>query len=519
VTFFMCSQLKADYPIPFPRSYWVIPGVFLAGEFPGSKAAGKARQKLKRLYDAGIRHVINLMEPDEIDHDGNPFDSYKNDLTEIAEKQDDIISFSRYPIKDLHIPDSDQMTAILDAIDAAIEAHQPVYVHCWGGIGRTGTVVGCFLIRHGLATSRNVLDVIHGLRKNDPKNYRTSPETSVQVKFVASWQKHDAARHIRLDRYLGCLAGLAAGDAVGTTLEFKLPGSFSPIDDMIGGGPFGLKPGQWTDDTSMALCLADSLIQCNGFDAADQMKRYCRWRDQGYLSSIGECFDIGGTVSSALSRFQETGDPFAGSTHERSAGNGSIMRLAPVPLFYGGHPETAIQMSAESSKTTHGARTCIDACRYLSGLIIGALTGESRETLLGPRYAPVKNLWGADPLCPEIDEIARGSFKTKNPPEIKGTGYVVQSLEAALWAFYHSSCFEDGCLMAVNLGDDADTTGAVYGQLAGAFYGFKSIPPKWRDMIAHKDMIADFAVKLWLSTNAENRFLSENKAASGSMHS
>jgi len=140
----------------------------------------------------------------------------------------------------------------------------------------------------------------------------------------------------------------------------------------------------------------------------------------------------------------------------------------------------------------------------LSGLIIGALNGESMETILGPRYEPVKNLWADDPLCPEIDEIARGSFKTKNPPEIKGTGYVVQSLEAALWAFYHSSCFKDGCLMAANLGDDADTTGAVYGQLAGAFYGFKSIPAKWRDTIAYKDMIADFAVKLWLSANAEN---------------
>ena len=209
----MCSgELSSDYPIPFPRSYWVIPGVFLAGEFPGAKDPGEARQKLERLYDAGIRHVINLMEPDEVDHDGNPFDSYKHALTEIAGKQDGRISFSRYPIEDLHIPDADQMTAILDAIDTAIDAHQPVYVHCWGGIGRTGTVVGCFLIRHGLATGRNVLDMIHGLRKNDPKIYRASPETSAQVKFVASWHKHDAARLIRLDRYFGCLPVFGRAD-------------------------------------------------------------------------------------------------------------------------------------------------------------------------------------------------------------------------------------------------------------------------------------------------------------------
>ena len=136
-----------------------------------------------------------------------------------------------------------------------------------------------------------------------------------------------------LDRFRGALLGLAAADAVGTTLEFRPPGSFAPIADMVGGGPFNLLPGQWTDDTSMALCLAASLVERDGFDAADQMARYVRWRDEGYMSSNGRCFDIGGTVSAALHRFEQTGEPFAGSTDPRSAGNGSIMRLAPVPLF------------------------------------------------------------------------------------------------------------------------------------------------------------------------------------------
>lgn len=303
------------------------------------------------------------------------------------------------------------------------------------------------------------------------------------------------------DRYRGAMLGLAAGDAVGTTLEFKPPGSFEPITDMVGGGPFGLAPGQWTDDTSMALCLAESLIERQGFDPADQMSRYVRWWRQGHLSSTGTCFDIGGTVSSALVRFEASGEPFSGSTDPRSAGNGSIMRLAPVPLFYAQDPEQAILMSAESSRTTHGAQTAVDACRYLGGLIVGAVQGATKEDLLSVRYAPVMDYWLVHPLCSEIDTIAAGSFKDRGPPDIKGTGYVVQSLEAALWAFYHGSSFEEGCLLAVNLGDDADTTGAVYGQLAGAFYGVDGIPAGWREQLAMHGTILDFADRLYALAN------------------
>jgi len=298
------------------------------------------------------------------------------------------------------------------------------------------------------------------------------------------------------ERYRGSLLGLAVGDAVGTTLEFSPVGSFTPLDDMVGGGPFRLNPGEWTDDTSMALCLAASLVEQKGFDARDQMERYLRWRDEGYMSSNGECFDIGNTVSSALRQFEANGSPFAGSTDPRTAGNGSIMRLAPVPLFYAHNPCEAIEKSAESSRTTHRAQAAVDACRYLGALIVGALHGHSKEELLSPYYSPVPDYWKQYPLIIEIDEIAAGSFKHRNPPEIRGTGYVVQSLEAALWAFYHSNSFREGCLLAVNLGDDADTTGAVYGQLAGAFYGEQGIPQAWRSCLAQRHLIESLADQL-----------------------
>jgi ADP-ribosyl-[dinitrogen reductase] hydrolase len=299
-----------------------------------------------------------------------------------------------------------------------------------------------------------------------------------------------------ISRIRGSLLGLAVGDAVGTTLEFTRPGDFEPIDDMVGGGPFGLKPGQWTDDTSMALCLAESLIECRGFDPVDQLRRYVRWWRDGHLSSTGECFDIGTTTSSALRRFEQTGQPYCGSENERSAGNGSIMRLAPVPLFFANNPVEAIERAGESSRTTHGARPCVDACRYLAALIAGAVQGATKDQLTSRRYCPVPGYWERHPLCPEVDEVAAGSFRDREPPLIKGAGHVTRSLEAALWAFHRSSSFREGCLLAVNLGNDADTTGAVYGQLAGAYYGEEGIPQDWRHKLTHLELIISMADRL-----------------------
>jgi len=301
----------------------------------------------------------------------------------------------------------------------------------------------------------------------------------------------------RLDRYLGCLIGLAVGDALGTTLEFKAPGTFEPLTDLVGGGPFHLKPGQWTDDTSMALCLAESLIEGKGFDPVDQLRRYVRWYREGYLSSTSQCFDIGTTTRSALVHFEKTGAPYCEVDDPYAAGNGSIMRLAPVPLFYARDPLEAISRSEESSRTTHGARTCGDACRYFGALLVGALNGISKEELLSDHFCSVSGYWANHPLGEEIAEIAAGSSKHKKPPQIIGSGYVVKSLEAALWAFYNSHSFKAGALMAVNLGNDADTTGAVYGQIAGAYYGYAGIPEVWRSRIAHRELIESFTEQLY----------------------
>jgi ADP-ribosyl-[dinitrogen reductase] hydrolase len=297
-----------------------------------------------------------------------------------------------------------------------------------------------------------------------------------------------STNHAHLDKFHGCLLGLAAGDAVGTTVEFRKRGTFTPLVDMVGGGPFALQPGQWTDDTSMALCLASSLVECREFDALDQMRRYVRWQDHGYLSSTGRCFDIGTTVAAALRRFRASGEPYAGSTDPHTAGNGSIMRLAPIPMFFFPDLDQVDRWAGESSRTTHGAEECVDACRLLARIICRALRGEDKEDVLSGDA----NMNASE----RIAVIARSEYRDKPAAQIRGTGYVVESLDAALWSFARTESFEDAVLTAANLGDDADTTAAVCGQVAGAFYGASGIPARWLERLSFKSEIAELAEQL-----------------------
>ena len=292
-----------------------------------------------------------------------------------------------------------------------------------------------------------------------------------------------------LDRYRGCLLGLAVGDAIGTTVEFKARGSFVPVTDMTGGGVFNLKPGQWTDDTSMALCLAESLVEKNDFDAHDQMSRYLDWYQNGYLSSTGRCFDIGGTTRQALEKFKATGKPMSGSKHPSSAGNGSLMRLAPVAMFYAPNLARAQFFAAKSSRTTHAAKECLEACGLFAGMLVLALAGEDKETILFEN-----DVTGIS--SEKLLAIARGEYKAKSAHQIRGNGYVVDALEAALWCFWTTDTFSAAVLAASNLGDDADTTAAICGQVAGAYYGQSGIPVPWVEKLYLKDRIIELGERL-----------------------
>jgi ADP-ribosyl-[dinitrogen reductase] hydrolase len=292
-----------------------------------------------------------------------------------------------------------------------------------------------------------------------------------------------------LDRFRGCLIGLAVGDALGTTAEFKPRGTFAPVTDMTGGGHFRLPPGYWTDDTSMALCLAESLVECE-FDLRDQIERYCRWYEEGYWSSTGSCFDIGNTTRAALERYRRTGHAASGSADPSSAGNGCIMRLAPVPMYFFPDEVRAVDHAASSCITTHGALECLDAAKVLAAILLSALRGaDKNEVLTAGAHLVLTSV--------RVAEIAAGATNRKSMDDIRGSGYVVECLEAAVWCYANTETFADAVLAAVNLGDDADTTAAVCGQIAGAWYGQSGIPTRWLERLHRVEAIRMLADRLY----------------------
>ncbi|CAF2515343.1 unnamed protein product [Rotaria sp. Silwood2] len=338
------------------------------------------------------------------------------------------------------------------------------------------------------------------------------------IKIV--WPTVNFQNSVFLDRIVGSLVGLAVGDALGASVEFR-PQQYlatHPLRDMIGGGTWGLQAGQWTDDTSMALCLASSLITQNGFNPYDQMVRYKWWYKYGYLSSTGQCFDIGNATRTSLEEFYDRQMrlkrdlscqtelevdelPLDFINHvqfdvncsaQGIAGNGALMRLAPVPLFFYRKPAVAVEFSGQSARLTHGGDVAFDACRYYGALIAAAVSGESKENLISNQFYDSHQVWfSSKPLHDDIIRIARGSFKRRGGYKdgIRGKGHIIWALEAALWAFWSTDTFEKGALNAVNLGDDTDTTAAIYGQLAGACYGYRNIPTKWVHKLYANELI------------------------------
>ncbi|TXN72804.1 ADP-ribosylglycohydrolase family protein [Methylobacterium sp. WL8] len=311
-----------------------------------------------------------------------------------------------------------------------------------------------------------------------------------------------------LERARGALLGFAVGDALGTTLEFSRRDILPQHTEMTGGGPFQLAPGEWTDDTSQQLALAESLLHAPGFDPADLMTRFVAWFRNGDNSCTGQCFDVGIATREALVRFERNGDPYAGSTDPDTAGNGSLMRLAPVALVTLHNPGEAERIAEAQSRTTHGAPQAVEACAYFVQLLREAILGQpdvlrprpwigADTDGLRPRHfisgmdddlTPVKRTGDA-----AIHEIAQGSWRGKTRKQIRSSGYVLHTLEAALWAVGTTTTFEEAVTLAVNLADDADTVGAVTGQLAGALYGASAIPERWLHPLAWRERITQLA--------------------------
>ena len=287
-----------------------------------------------------------------------------------------------------------------------------------------------------------------------------------------------AARNLR-DRFLGALLGLAVGDAVSAATQFRKPGTFTPVGDMIGGGPFDLPRGGWTDDTAMALCLADSLLERNGADPRDQMERYRRWQQEGYLTSTGQCVGITASTARAIAMSAWRRGALFGSHDPSQLDPEPLSRVAPAVMFFFASSGQAVDQATEAARTTCQAPAVLDACRSLARALHAALSGQPKSIVLEKAVQAI----GTGPSGPGPGRTATSISASA-------------ALTAAVAAFAATANFRDAVLYAANLGGDSDVITAVCGQLAGAYYSVKAIPTSWHNGLMQKELIASYADRL-----------------------
>ncbi|HEY5019460.1 MAG TPA: ADP-ribosylglycohydrolase family protein [Steroidobacteraceae bacterium] len=449
---------------PLENSYWVLPGRLLAGEYPYGQSVAEAQQRLQRLLAAGIDAFVDLTQPGE--------------LPEYRSLLPSNVQYLRSPITDAQVPaDLAQMRAIQTHLQATLAVGRRVYVHCRAGIGRTGIVMGCFLAEQGVEGAE-ALQQLNVLWRQSARSvvWPELPQTPEQAVFIVRWPRHRqpgaeaavlrAMRGLRT-RYLGALLGLAVGDGLGAA--------------SISGRPLGA----WTDDTAMALCLAESLLQSSGFDPQDQWLRYARWQRDGHRSANGTSVGVTPATAKALARARSPAALDEASSNEAAP----LSRVAPVVMYYFRKRDEAIAQAQAAAKFSDASPVVRDACRVLAVMMHAALRGEPLEQVL----RPIDSMSGDHGLDPRLIAVAQSDPKQAPPPIAEPALHV---LSVVRWALATGSNFRTGALKAVQLGEDADVIGAVYGQLAGALYGQSGIPASWLERLAHRELIEEIAARL-----------------------
>lgn len=301
------------------------------------------------------------------------------------------------------------------------------------------------------------------------------------------------------NRLHGLFIGGVVGDAFGSPYEFKRLGSYTITEEMEYNGVFNLPAGSFTDDSSMMLCLAQSLIDMKRFYAPDQMSKYAKWMLHGYMSSNDEkgCFDVGRQTKTAILEYirdvhkDKQTDGYYGSVQPIHSGNGGIMRLAPIMIYFHKDVDGGLVHARNSSRVTHGSPECIECAWLMAFVVFMLLDGRSKD-------AVSKRMMAISPSLREeqVRNIAAQTFKKKESRHIFTSGYVIHTLEAALWAFFKTETFKEGMLLLAEMGRDVDTVCCVYGQIAGAYYGYTEIPAKWIAALQKKDLVISVCCKL-----------------------
>jgi ADP-ribosyl-[dinitrogen reductase] hydrolase len=301
---------------------------------------------------------------------------------------------------------------------------------------------------------------------------------------------------VKFENIKNCFLGLATGDALGVPVEFRDRSFFKdqPVKEMLGYGTWNQPPGTWSDDSSLAFCLAESLV--NGYNLEDIGRKFVAWYSSGYWGAHHKLFDIGGTTRAALARIRDGADPkFAGEVDEDSNGNGSLMRIAPASIYFCNEPDTSLyERIKEVSSMTHGHFRSIFSCFIFSKYLIELFKGEEKFSALEKTIDSVNEFARQNDFnlaeVKRFDRILSGSIQEAKVDSVHSSGYVLHTLEAAFWCFLTTDTYSEAVLKAVNLGGDTDTTGCVTGALAGLYYGENSIPMMWLIRLAReKDII------------------------------
>ena len=464
-----------------PRNCYQVSPLIWAGSYIGMHGIADAISHIEWLSRVGVGVIIDLTSHDDM------LPSYAQLLAVHAPNMTRL----QFPIIDGSAPSEIQMVAILRAIDTAVQRGVTVYIHCWGGFGRTGMVVAC-LYKRTVGTGTAALKQLQHARYAIPSS-RPSPDYAAQVSFVMRWQEptsHQAdAWLVWRRRFRGVMLGASIGDAMGVTNEMRDRQHTTPMSDLIGGGICDIAPGGWTDDTAMLLCVSESLITKHGFDANDQMDRFVRWWRYGYMTCAGRTYDVGNTTRLALFSYIQTGNPFSGVQSSHSAGNGALARVAPIGLYYATQLDMIDQMAAYSSMLTHATIHSIDACRYVAWLVSQFVNGVSKEDALSA-------VWPYSPLCAEIAQLINPNRNMRDVADMDASSYVVDMLEIVLWALRTHHDFASGLVALANAGGLTTTSCTLYGALAGALYGDDGIPSQWITQLAHREKIEWYAEEL-----------------------
>jgi ADP-ribosyl-[dinitrogen reductase] hydrolase len=449
------------------------------------------RLHLAQLQAAGINAFIDLTEPGE--------------RSDYAALLPPTALYQRYPLVDHTAPQTDApMRVIVAGLQALLTDGHCVFVHCRAGIGRTGMVIGCYLVEQG-RSGRQALEQLNGLWRQNALSrlWPRVPESEDQDQVIIGWRALQVAAVPALevsevprraapvqndsllrDRARGAVWGLALGDALSASSQTLQPGEFAEITAPVGGGVLQLAAGEVSDDTAMAVCVADSLLACRDVEPRDQIGRYQAWLAAG--PAPGARLVVRKAI--AVASWRRGG--LAGSHDPSQQSPESLGRCVTAVLFAHDDAAVAISAAAAITRVTHQAPLVVDACRFFAAMVHAALQGVPKSQLVTrAAQAPMA------PVKDELLELVQTWLPGEHPPPLS-QGTVLAVLDAVVRAFLDHPDFASGLLALVNQGGDSDVAGAAYGQLAGAHYGAAALPVAWLSSLPDLESLGALADQL-----------------------